>query len=66
VTVIVNGQPRNIRAGTAVAVIVADLGAGSTGTAVALNGDVLRRSDWSRTTLTEGDRIEVLTAVAGG
>lgn len=36
------------------------------GVAVALNGEVVTRTAWSRTGLAEGDRVEVLTAVQGG
>ncbi|MBU6233777.1 MAG: sulfur carrier protein ThiS [Acidobacteria bacterium] len=36
------------------------------GIAVALNGTVVPRSQWSTTPITEGDAIEVVTAAAGG
>lgn len=65
-TVVVNGAPTEVGPGTAVAVVVADLAAPATGTAVALNGEVLPRARWAETALNEGDRLEVLTAVQGG
>jgi sulfur carrier protein len=36
------------------------------GVAVAVNGAVVRRADWATTCLSEGDRVEVLTATQGG
>ena len=36
------------------------------GLAVAVNGEVVLRSAWKATTMAEGDRVEVLGAVAGG
>ncbi|WP_183101517.1 sulfur carrier protein ThiS [Nocardioides pelophilus] len=36
------------------------------GIAVAVNGEVVRRDDWPRRLLVEGDRVEVVTAVQGG
>ncbi|OGP13514.1 MAG: thiamine biosynthesis protein ThiS [Deltaproteobacteria bacterium RIFCSPLOWO2_02_FULL_50_16] len=34
--------------------------------ALALNGEVVPRSQWSKTPLKEGDHIEILQAVGGG
>jgi len=36
------------------------------GTAVAVNEEVIPRSQWPETPLNEGDRIEILGAVSGG
>lgn len=36
------------------------------GVAVAVNGEVVPRGSWPQTTLADGDKVEVLTAVAGG
>lgn len=37
-----------------------------TGVAVALNEDVVRRSHWAATPLSDGDTVEVLRATQGG
>ncbi|MBR8828072.1 MAG: thiamine biosynthesis protein ThiS [Gomphosphaeria aponina SAG 52.96 = DSM 107014] len=34
--------------------------------AVEYNGEILQRQNWEKTTLKEGDRIEVVTIVGGG
>lgn len=64
----VNGRQRDIRAGTVVSELVAELVGSSDGrgVAVALNGEVLPRADWPTTALDAGDRLEVLTATQGG
>ena len=36
------------------------------GVAVAVDGEVVSRSDWDRTTIRDGQRIEILRAVQGG
>lgn len=64
----VNGQPRDLPAGTPVAALVAALvGApGGRGVAVAVNGEVVPRAAWETTTVGPEDRVEVLTASQGG
>lgn len=64
----VNGSERELAQGATVASLVAELGARADGrgVAVAVNGDVVPRSVWEDTALTEGVRIEVLIAVQGG
>ncbi|MFI2639693.1 sulfur carrier protein ThiS [Streptomyces sp. NPDC018610] len=62
----VNGEPRRIAPGTALDAVVQALTAAPSGVAAALNETVVPRTRWSSTTLAEGDRVEVLTAVQGG
>ena len=38
----------------------------SRGVAVALDGDVVRRSEWTTTQILDGCSVEVVTAAAGG
>jgi sulfur carrier protein len=38
----------------------------ASGVAVALNDEVVRRSEWPTTTLEAGDRVEIVTATQGG
>ncbi|WP_443077488.1 sulfur carrier protein ThiS [Streptomyces sp. SP17BM10] len=62
----VNGEPREVPAATTLAEVVTTLSKANTGVAAALNEAVVPRSSWSRTRLSAGDRIEILTAVQGG
>ncbi len=66
VVVVLNGESRRIAPGTTVAQLVASLGAGPRGVAVAVNQEVVARSSWPETLLREGDRIDVLHAAQGG
>ena len=65
-TVTVNGDVRHVAADATVASLVAELTAASSGIAVAVNETIVPQEAWETTTLGEGDRVEVLTAVQGG
>ncbi|MCM3300231.1 sulfur carrier protein ThiS [Streptomyces pseudogriseolus] len=66
VTVTVNGEPRRFPPGTALDLVVRSLTASPSGVAAALNETVVPRAQWPATPLSDGDRVEVLTAVQGG
>jgi sulfur carrier protein len=66
VKVRVNGEGLELARGATVADVVASLGCGTRGVAVAVNAEVVRRADWPRVSLAAGDEVEVLHAVAGG
>ncbi|MED7954060.1 MULTISPECIES: sulfur carrier protein ThiS [unclassified Streptomyces] len=66
ITLHVNGEPRTVAAPTTLAEVVATLSRAHSGVAAALNETVVPRTDWPRTELSAGDRIEILTAVQGG
>jgi sulfur carrier protein len=66
----VNGEPRE-----SVVTNLADLWRSETehlnldspkGYAIALNGALIRKDKWPSTTLTEGDRVEIVRAMQGG
>jgi sulfur carrier protein len=61
-----NGQARELPDGSTVVQAVAALTEAATGVAAALNGDVVPRGSWAATALTDGDQVEVVTAVQGG
>ncbi|MGW0762063.1 sulfur carrier protein ThiS [Streptomyces sp. NPDC002814] len=62
----INGERREVTDGTALDTLVKSLTAAPSGVAAALNETVVPRAQWSATSLSEGDRVEVLTAVQGG
>ena len=62
---IFNGQPYDTAADT-VAQLLEEKGIDADGTAVALSEQVVPRSQWESTPLTEGAAVEILTAVQGG
>lgn len=63
---IVNGVTRRLPAGTTVAELVGTVTTQTRGVAVAVNGEVVPRTGWPATSLSDGDRVEVLTAAQGG
>ncbi len=65
-TISVNGEPREVAAGTTLDAVVATLTAVPSGVAAALNETVVPRGQWPATPVGDGDRVEVLTAVQGG
>jgi sulfur carrier protein len=68
VNVTLNGEPRQLPAGATVANVVEllDVGPGARGVAVALDGEVVTRSEWPATELREGALVEVVAAIQGG
>jgi len=65
-TVVVNGERRELHDETTVADVVRTLVDAERGVAVALDGEVVPRGAWSTTRLRDGHRLEVLRAVQGG
>ncbi|MCK1796339.1 sulfur carrier protein ThiS [Streptomyces sp. XM4193] len=62
----VNGREQSERAGLTLAQLVAGVTDAVAGVAAAVNENVVPRSRWDTTTLGDGDRVEILTAVQGG
>jgi len=61
----INGDPCSTLADT-VADLITEFNISTRGVAVAVNGTVIPRSEWSQTTIASGDRLEIVTAAAGG
>lgn len=62
----VNGEQREFDEGTTVGELLVLVGAPRAGIAVARNDRVVRRADYDTHRLADGDRIEIIKAVAGG
>jgi sulfur carrier protein len=62
----INGEERELRDGTTIAALLAELGTPRSGTAVACNHRVVRRAEYETRTIAEGDVLEIIKAVAGG
>ena len=65
--IFLNGEPRE-RAGATIAELLADLGIEdrARGVAVAVDGEVVPRAEWNERRVTEGERVEALSAMQGG
>lgn len=62
----VNGEPLEVSPGSTVSDVVEVIGCGARGVAVAVNSELVRRAQWPTAELAEGDRVEIMHAVAGG
>jgi sulfur carrier protein len=62
----VNGSEWESAAEASLADLVAVWCHSSKGVAVAINGEVVPRSTWEHTVMRSGDRVEIVTAAAGG
>ena len=62
----VNGQLHDLPDGVTVGELLDRLGSARGGVAVARNDRVVRRAQYSTQRLRDGDRVEIIEAVAGG
>ncbi len=62
----VNGEPTDLRDGSTIAEVVSEWCSSTRGIAVARNGEVVPRSRWDVERVSAGDRIEIVSAAAGG
>lgn len=66
ISVVLNGEARQLAAGTSVERVLQLLDAPTKGVAVACNGSIVPRSSWAETLVAPGDHLEILTVAAGG
>lgn len=64
--IMLNGQPHEVAPPAALGALVDTQVDDRRGVAVAVDGEVVPRSEWDTTDLAEGARVEVLAAVQGG
>jgi sulfur carrier protein len=62
----INGNERVLPEGTTLRQLLDELGAPANGIAVARNDQIIRRVELAHAIINEGDRIEIIKAVAGG
>ena len=66
VSVLVNGERREVPAGVNVTRLLAHLGISGGRVAIERNLDLLPRSEWDSTAVAPGDRYEIVHLVGGG
>ncbi len=66
IEVIVNGESKKIKEGTTVRKLLQALGIEEKTMASAVNMQVVKKEDWERYTLRNGDKVEFLHFVGGG
>ena len=66
--IVVNGEARTVPGGLTVRSLLDHLGRDpeTPGVAVAVGDRVVRRADWGAAALSDGDRVEIITASQGG
>ena len=66
--IILNGHSSDVRGGESVLAAIEQLGLppDARGVAVAVDGEVIPRARWEDVRLSEGARVEVLSAMQGG
>lgn len=65
-SLIVNGEPSPVEPPVTITELLNAIDAPERGVAVAVDAEVVPRSEWSSRTLSAGQAVEVLTAVQGG
>ena len=63
---VINGEPRDFNAPLTLAGLVDHLGMKADRVAVELNRNIVARDQWAKTSLAEGDRLEIVHFVGGG
>ncbi|MGF1680817.1 sulfur carrier protein ThiS [Photobacterium minamisatsumaniensis] len=63
---LVNDKPVDVAEGTTLVALLNQLDMPLQATAVALNDDIVARTEWETTQLNAGDRIALFQAIAGG
>lgn len=66
ISVVLNGDPRPVAAGTGLSALIESLGLPVSGVLIEHNGTALLRDEWPEVRLADGDRLEILRVVAGG
>ena len=62
----VNGESKQTPAGTTVTALLAQLGLDSGRVAVEYNLKIIPKSQWDKTQIASGDRLEIVQFVGGG
>ena len=66
VEILVNGETRELKAGTTVEELVRELGLVPDRLAIEYNLHILKKKRWGTTALANGDRVEIVHFVGGG
>lgn len=66
ITVLVNGELRDLQAGLTITDLLTDLGLHPQLIVVELNREILDRADYAKTQVRDGDALELVHFVGGG
>ena len=63
---LINGEEKALACPTALSELLAQLGYRAAFVAVELNGNIIKQKDFSSTTITDADKLEIVSFVGGG
>lgn len=66
ITVVINGNQQELTDVASVQDYLEQKGLAGRSLAVAVNGEVIKKADYSTTTLKDGDQLEIVRPVGGG
>lgn len=66
ITIIANGQPRAVQAGSTLADLLSEIAVTPTHVVIQMDGVIITRSEFAHTILHEGSTLEIVTLVGGG
>ncbi len=66
ISIELNGSRRSVAAGISLAQLLKTLDMAGQRVAIEVNEDVVPRSEYAGTVLSEGDRVEIIRAIGGG
>jgi sulfur carrier protein len=66
VTIIINGEPRELDQPVAFTQLIERLGLAGKRIAIERNGEIVPRSEFAARSVSDGDRLEIVVAVGGG
>ena len=65
-TITVNGEEKEVADGMVLSRLIDELGLKRERLAIEVNQKIVRRSDWDSTSLSDGDKVEIVHFVGGG
>lgn len=63
---LINGEEKALACPTALSELLAQLGYRAELVAVELNGNIIKQADFGSTTITDADKLEIVSFVGGG
>ena len=66
IKIFINGDLKKIPQETNIVSVLESLNISSKHIAIEINESLVFRSDWQRTTLRDGDKVEIVKAIGGG
>lgn len=63
---LINGEEKSLACPTALSELLTQIGYRAELVAVELNGNIIKQADFSSTTITDADKLEIVSFVGGG